>query len=117
MGAGNAIIADPSSATTTVALTGPATLKASFTNVTHALTVVAAAGGSIQTPSTGSEVVAEMNPVPIVAIPGSGYSFVRWDVTSGGANATIGDPLSASTTVSLKGDATLTASFASANVR
>jgi len=114
-GAGNATIADPSSATTTVALTGPATLKASFTNLTHTLTVLAAAGGSIQTPSTGSEVVAETTPVPIVAVPDTGYVFSGWTVTSGAEKATIGNAASASTTISLTGDATIRANFSLIN--
>ncbi|MCL2182624.1 MAG: InlB B-repeat-containing protein, partial [Chitinispirillia bacterium] len=77
-------------------------------NATYTLTVNAGAGGSV-TPSTLQTDINAGTPVPITATANSGYEFNGWTVTSGGA--TVANTNSATTTVTLSSNATVTANF------
>ncbi len=112
-GMGNATFGDASSASTTVTLTGDATVQANFAHIQHQLTVKAdATAGAVVSPS-GTFAVNEgaATPISVTTVP-AGYTFVNWTVTAGIGNATFGDASSASTTVTLTGDATVQANFA-----
>ncbi|MBN1578831.1 MAG: hypothetical protein JW913_19885 [Chitinispirillaceae bacterium] len=106
---GTATIVDPSSASTTVTLTGGnATIRANFAVSTYNLTVTNDGHGTT-TPS-GTVVVTPGVARSISATAASGYEFSNWTVTSG--TATIADPASAATTVTLtSGNATIRANF------
>jgi|GEM_PF-978963 len=77
-------------------------------NATYTLTVIAGAGGSVTPSGTQTDIKAG-TPVPITATANSGYEFNGWTVTSGGA--TVASPNSATTTVTLSSNATVTANF------
>ncbi|MCL2182753.1 MAG: InlB B-repeat-containing protein [Chitinispirillia bacterium] len=75
-------------------------------NATYTLTVNAETGGSI-TPS-GTSTHNANTPVTITATASSGYEFSNWRVIGGG---TVANANNRSTTVTLTGDATVTAIF------
>ncbi len=111
---GTAIIANPSSANTTVNLsTNNATIQANFSPVAVTYTLTMTNGGNGTTSPTGSLTVNAGAATPITATPASGYQFQNWTVTSG--TPTIASSTSASTTVSLTGNATLRANFTATN--
>lgn len=66
---------------------------------TYSLTVVAGTGGTRTAPATSPITVNHGAATTIAASPNSGYAFANWTVTSG--TASIANPASASTTVSL----------------
>lgn len=106
---GSAAIANPSSAATTVTLTGgDAAIQANFATQTYTLTMTNDGNGTT-TPS-GTITVEHGVATTIAATPASGYQFVNWTITSG--TASIAAPSSATTTVTLSsGNATLQANF------
>jgi hypothetical protein len=101
-----------SPALTVTNVTGDLTLMANFapTGQTATLTLAAGANGTIE-PAPDAYTVEINQGVGIVAVPDSGYEFFGWQVTAG--NATLGDALSAATTVTVTdvGGATVTARF------
>ncbi len=114
-GGTNATIANASLMNTTVTLSGGnGTVQANFIHITRQLTVQTdGTAGAMVNPS-GMVVVNEgaATPISVTTIP-TGYSFVNWTVTVGGANATIANASSLSTTVTLSGgNATVRANFA-----
>ena len=106
---GTATIANPSLANTTVSLTSEnATIMANFLPNFYSLTISNDGHGST-TPS-GVVSVGHGYPFSINATPAAGYQFLGWTVTSG--TATIANPSSASTTVTLtNGNAAIQANF------
>lgn len=107
---GTAAIANPTSANTTVTLTnGTAAIQANFTpiNVTYTLTMTN--GGNGTTSPTGTVTVNSGAANAIAATAAGGYQFLNWTVTAG--TATIASATSASTTVTLAGNATIRANF------
>ena len=79
--------------------------------VTYQLMVTAGTGGTITAPASQTVTVNKGAATTIAASSGTGYSFVNWTVTSG--TASIANPASASTTVTLTaGNATVQANFA-----
>jgi FG-GAP repeat/Divergent InlB B-repeat domain len=104
---GTAAIADSDASSTTVTLTdGAATIQAIFGLEIYALTMTDNGFGSTSASTTITYGVSES----ITATPDTGYNFVSWSVTDG--TASIDDPDSASTTVTLtEGAATLQAFF------
>ena len=80
-------------------------LATSGSTNTYTVTISAGTGGSV-TPNGNLTIGG--NPVPITAIPASGYAFENWPVTGGAsvANANV-----ASTTVTATADGTVTATF------
>jgi len=107
---GPAIIANPSSASTTVTLTlGDATIQANFSVLLYTLTVNVSGGGTT-TPAPGPVTVSYGAQTSITATPNAGSVFVSWMVTSG--TATIATPTNPTTTVTLtSGNATVQANF------
>jgi uncharacterized repeat protein (TIGR02543 family) len=114
----NAAVAQPAAATTTVTLAGDATVTANFADeeppppVTAQLTMTAVPpDDGTTTPSVdGSPHTVEVGvPVAIAATPAAGKVFAGWTAT---ANAAVAQPAAATTTVTLAGDATVTANFA-----
>jgi hypothetical protein len=78
---------------------------------TYSLTVVGGPGGTIIAPATSPTTVNQGVATTITTAPNAGYTFLNWTVTGGAA--TIANPTSASTTVTLNsGNATVTANFA-----
>jgi hypothetical protein len=104
---GTATIANASSAATTVSITSNATIRANFTQAAVNLTI-ANDGHGTTTPS-GTVSVTPGVAQAITATPANGYTFTNWSVTSG--TATIANPNSAVTTVSITANATIRANF------
>lgn len=106
---GTGTLADPTQPLTeTVAQTDDMRLWAQMDTNAYDLTLSSIGPGST-TPSGTRNGVRHFIRTPIQAIPSANHHFVNW---SGPASATFGDALSASTWVSLTGNATVQASFA-----
>ncbi len=107
---GNAVIADPGAAATTVAVTGGnATVTAIFAINRYLLKVNSSDANGTVLPASDS--VAYGIPDSIKATANAGYHFVKWQVTGG--SAAIGNAAEAATTVTLTtGNATVAATFA-----
>ncbi len=98
-------VADPSSASTTVTMSADKTVTATFTPITHNLTMAASpVGGGTTSPAVGIHTYAEGTVVNLTATPAAGYVFSSW-------SAGVADPSSASTTVTMSADKTVTATF------
>jgi Carbohydrate binding module (family 35)/Divergent InlB B-repeat domain len=111
---GTASIANATAPSTAVTLVGGnATIQANFTAspVTHTLTMTNDGRGT--TSPTGAVTVNSGVATPITATATSGNQFQNWTVTSGAA--TIASPTSASTSVTLTGNATIRANFTTIN--
>ncbi|MFZ2658613.1 MAG: pre-peptidase C-terminal domain-containing protein [Victivallales bacterium] len=105
---GGAKVANATSANTTVSLTANGTVKANFAHDTAVLTMAKFGGLSI-TPAVGAKSVDTVTAIPITATEKSAaYPFVNWTVLG---NAIVADPNTANTTVTLTGNATVTANF------
>ncbi len=104
-------VANANSASTTVTVDGNYTLQANFAVDRHALTTSAGSGGTVNTPGVGTFQYDHGATVSVTATAAANYHFANWTgtaVTSGKvANAN-----SASTTVTMDGDYTLQANFA-----
>jgi len=74
----------------------------------HLTMAVSPAGGGTTTPAVGTHEVS--SPQSISATAANGHSFLNWTATG---IATVADPNASSTTVTLTGDATVTANFSS----
>jgi len=100
--------ANSNSASTTVTLNSNVTIRAVFELVQYRLTVerYPSNWGNV---NRGSENHSALTPIPISASPNSGYKFVSWTVANG--TATFDNANSASTTVTLSGNATIRANF------
>ncbi len=107
----NASVADSFATTTTATLLADATITANFSDtppVTASLTMTAIPEGSGSTNPLGTTTVTVNIPQAISAEPADGYFFVKWTVTE---NATVAIYNAPSTTVTLVGDAVVTAEF------
>ncbi|MFP3898556.1 MAG: InlB B-repeat-containing protein [Dehalococcoidia bacterium] len=106
-----ATIANPDAATTTITMQGNYSITANFAQDVPAtqydLNITSTSGGSVTTPGAGTFQYDEGTVVSLVATPDSGYRFVNWtgDVT------TVGNTNAASTTITMQGDYSITASF------
>ncbi|MFC1875285.1 hypothetical protein ACFLY3_03980 [Chloroflexota bacterium] len=99
-------VADPNSSGTTVTMDSDKTVTANFSEkptVEYTLTMAMSGSGAI-TPAVGTYTYTEGTVVNINAIPASGWQFDNW---SGG----VAQPNSASTTVIIDSDKTVTANF------
>jgi uncharacterized repeat protein (TIGR02543 family) len=74
----------------------------------HDLTVSSTSGGSVTVPGTGTHTYDAGTVVNLVATPASGYQFDKWT-----GNGTVASSHSASTTITMNGDYSITANFAS----
>lgn len=106
----NAVIANTGSASSTATLSGDATITANF--AANINLTMAVSGNGTTNPAVGAYAVDTATPIPITATPDADNRFVNWTVLGAGV---IADPNSASTTVTLTGDATVTANFAKSN--
>ena len=106
----NASFTSSSSASTSVTLTGDATITPTFSanGASYTLTPGAAINGSM-TPITVKMVNAGVA-TPITATPSNGFVFAGW-VATPSDNASFTSPSSASTSITLTGDATITPTF------
>ena len=105
---GNPMVVDPTAASTSVACTASAHIRATFSNNTAVLRVLSDGHGS--TIPTDSANAIRGTPVEIAAQPSRGYHFVKWTVVSG--QATIGDTTSSITTATISAAASIKAGFA-----
>ena len=87
----------------TIKMTCAKTVTANFSQATRTLTMQVNGSGST-TPAVGPHVYNEGTTVPITAIPSSGWQFVNW-------TGSVANPSSASTTVTVSSDKTVTANF------
>jgi uncharacterized repeat protein (TIGR02543 family) len=97
--------------TTIVAMNGNYSITANFEQIPPgkvALTTLSTAGGSVTTPGEGTFVYGEGDEVKLVATPDPGYEFVNWT----GDIGTIADANSATTTITMNRDYSITANFA-----
>lgn len=106
---GGVVVANTTSASTTITATATGTLTANFrSTATNSLTVVA--GANIKSVTGSTDPVILGSTYPITATPETGYSFSTWTANPA-ANATFGSATTANTTVTVKnGSVTVTAS-------
>jgi len=103
-------IANVNSASTTIAMEGNYSITANFEQIPpgqFGLTVSSTAGGSVTIPGEGTFIYDAGTVVNLVATPASGYQFDNWT----GDVGTIADVNSASTTVAMEGNYSITANF------
>ncbi len=103
-------IADVYAASTTITMNGDYSITANFDGiplVQYDLTISSTAGGSVTNPGEGLHTFDEGAVVGLVATPDEGYQFVDWT----GDVGTIADVYAASTTITMNGDYSITASF------
>jgi len=109
--AGVAGIADVRAGTTTVTVTGNFTIRADFEEIPlYDLAISSAEGGSVTAPGEGTFTYYEGTAVDLIARPEDSYRFVNWT----GDVDTVADVNSASTTIVMDGDYTITANFKTA---
>lgn len=106
---GGVVVANTTSASTTITATATGTLTATFrSTATNSLTVAAGAGIASVTGSKDPVTLGSTN--AITATPKTGYTFSTWTANPA-ANATFGSATTANTTVTVKnGSVTVTAS-------
>lgn len=106
---GGVVVANTSSASTTITATAAGTLTANFrSTATNSLTV--AAGAGIASVAGSTDPVTLGSTYDIKATPKTGYTFSTWTANPA-ANATFGNATTANTTVTVKnGSVTVTAS-------
>jgi uncharacterized repeat protein (TIGR02543 family) len=78
---------------------------------TYRLTISSTSGGSVTAPAEGTTTHEADTVVQLVATPDDGYRFVSWT----GDVGTIANPNSASTTITMNGDYSVTANFSEDN--
>jgi preprotein translocase subunit YajC len=103
-------IANVNVESTTITMNGNYSITANFEvipPVQYSLTISSTAGGSVTTPGEGTFTRNAGTVVNLVATPASGYKFVNWTGNVG----TIVDVNSASTTITMNGNYSITANF------
>jgi hypothetical protein len=96
-------VADHELATTTIIIDTDKTITANFSQIMHSLTIEANGNGLVS-PETGTHSYAKGTDVTITATPDSGWRFDGW-------SGEVADPDSATTTVFINKDKTVTANF------
>jgi uncharacterized repeat protein (TIGR02543 family) len=99
-------IANINAASTTITMNGDYSIAANFAAV-YVLTISSTAGGSVTTPGEGTSIYDTGTVVSLVANPLSGYYFVNWT----GDVSTVANVNTASTTITMNGDYSITANF------
>ena len=89
-------------------LTADSNADFAISDVVYVLTMAVSPAGTGSTSPTGAKDVLPGTSYNITTTPGLGYNFTEWTAT---ANASVSEPLSASTTVTFVGNATVTANF------
>ena len=98
-------MANPNSASTTVTVDSDKTVTANFAPPQYTITMtVIPAGGGTTGPDIGKHVYNVGTVVSITATPAEGYVFKDW-------SGEVADPNSASTTVTVSSDETITANY------
>lgn len=111
---GGVVVANTTSATTTITATAAGTLKANFrSTATNSLTVVA--GANIESVTGSTDPVTLGNSYAITATPKTGYSFSTWTANPA-ANATFGSATTANTTVTVKNGSVIVTASATENM-
>jgi hypothetical protein len=100
-------IADVNAAVTTITVDDDYSITANFVKP-YSLTVSSTEGGSVTTPGEGTFVYNEGDEVKLVATPDPGYGLVNWT----GDVDTVANVNAASTSITMNGDYSLTATFA-----
>ncbi|MGB6873625.1 MAG: C1 family peptidase [Dehalococcoidia bacterium] len=101
-------IADVQAAITTITIKGDSAITANFEEIPrYDLAVSSTAGGSVTGPGEGTFTYYEGTAVDLIAEPEEGYRFVNWT----GDVDDIADVQAAATTITIKGDSTITANF------
>ena len=96
-------VSNTDSATTTVVMDTGKSIAANFSQIMHTLTLTANGNGLI-TPTIGAYSHAEGTEVSITATPDSGWRFASW-------SGEVADPESATTTIIMDSDKSITANF------
>ena len=96
-------VADPDSATTIIVIDSEKDIIANFSQIMHSLTTRIKGNGTI-TPPFNARSYAEGSEISITATPDSGWQFDGWD-------GEVSDPDSATTTVVIDSDKSITANF------
>jgi len=105
---GSATVAQPTQSSTTVQLSGNATINAHFAIINYTLTLSSGQNGAVE--PSGPITVQHGVPIQVVAIPDEGYHFALWSVVNG--TAIIENPTADTTNVILQsGDAEIAAAF------
>jgi hypothetical protein len=99
-------VADVNAASTSVTMNGDYSVTANFVRQ-YGLTASSTTGGSVTSPGQGTFAYDEGTVVTLVATADEGYRFVNWT----GDVPTVADVNSASTTVTMNGDYSITANF------
>ena len=111
---GGVVVANTSSASTTITATAAGTLTANFrSTATNSLTV--AAGAGIASVTGSEDPVTLGNTYPITATPKTGYTFSTWTANPA-ANATFGNATTANTTVLVKNGSVIVTASATENM-
>lgn len=98
-------VADPTSASTTITMTGNKTVTANFAPSEYTLTMaVNPAGGGTTTPAVGNHNFSNGTVVDISAVAADGYQFVNW-------TGAVADPNSPTTTLTMNANKTVRANF------
>jgi len=100
-------VANPNSTTTTITMDATKTVTANFALMSYSLTVDSTDGGSVTDPGEGIFTYDCGTVVELVAIPDTGYRFVKWT----GDIGTIADINAAETTVTMNDAYAITANF------
>ena len=100
-------IADLNSATTTITMDEAKSVIANFALLSYDLTADSTDGGEVTTPGEGTFTNDCGTVVDLVATPDAGYRFVNWTSNV----STISDVNTATTTITMNGDYSITANF------
>ena len=104
-------VADPCAASTTITMDNDYTAIANFAIDQRTLTTSSTLGGSVTTPGEGPYQYDHGTDANIVASPDVGFYFLNWTGTGVDADK-VADPNAASTTITMDGDYTAVANFA-----
>jgi uncharacterized repeat protein (TIGR02543 family) len=99
-------VANINAASTTITMNGDYSITATFVAV-YDLTISSTAGGSVTLPGEGAFTYDAGTVVSLTAAPASGYHFVNWT----GDVGTVANVNAASTTITINGDYSITATF------
>jgi len=98
-------VTSPSSANTNIVMSGDRSVTAVFKEIKYTLTLeVNDAAGGVTTPEVGEHIYSAGALVDITATPSSGWQFDNW-------TGEVSDPASATTSVTMDEDKTITANF------
>ena len=101
-------VASVNTASTTITMNGDYTIKAKFNyQPSVTLTIIIVGNGTVTHPGSGTFSYDVGTVVNLLAMPGSGASFLGWT----GSVGQVANPDAADTTVTMNGNVTITANF------